>query len=93
MRPTITIDCAKVTSEEEFWLLYLQSVDAQNGHVFGRNLDAFWDALEGGGPGWPGDVHLHFVNTQSLAPLRGRKFLTILRRLAGELTTPRVTID
>ncbi len=93
MRPTITIDCGKVTSEDEFWRLYLDSVDAQGAHLFGRNLDAFWDALEGGGPGWPGEVNLHFINAKSLAPLRGKTFLTTLKRLASELSSARVTFD
>lgn len=93
MRPRITIDCSNVGSEEEFWRLYLDSVDAQDSHLFGRNLHAFWDALDGGGPGWPGDVDLHFTNAKSLAPLLGGTFLTILKRQASNLSSARVTFD
>ncbi|WP_242919431.1 barstar family protein [Caulobacter sp. CCUG 60055] len=62
---------------------------ADRGGLFGRNLDAFWDAVEHQGPGWPGEVQLVFTNTAALAGLRtagGGSLLDGLRRIAAEAT-------
>lgn len=93
IRSVITIDCGKVTSEGAFWRLYLDSVKSDGSAAFGSNLDAFWDALERGGPGGPGEVDIHFINAKSLSSLRGGEFLAELRRIASELTSARVTFD
>jgi Barstar (barnase inhibitor) len=39
---TITVDCEAV-----------RAIPTENAHYFGRNLDALWDAVSGGGPGAP----------------------------------------
>ncbi|URK87358.1 barstar family protein [Rhizobium sp. RCAM05350] len=86
---TISIDCAGVTDIAEFWQRYLDAVQPGDADLFGRNLDAFWDAIEGGGPGWPGPVRLVFTNTgqmKSLKTVDGGSFLEKLRRIAGEAT-------
>ncbi len=91
----IIIDCAGLTSTETFWRRYLDAAKPEDAALFGRNLDAFWDAIEGGGPGWPGEVRLVFLNTAQLAGLRtanGGSFLDALRRIADEAPPARVRL-
>ncbi len=76
---TIVIDCAGVSGEQEFWDRYLAAVRPET-QGFGRNLDAFWDALAGG-PGWPGPASLEFANAETLRPLRGGEFLAALEEI------------
>lgn len=86
---TIVIDCAGVKEAGEFWQRYLDTAQPADAGLFGRNLDAFWDAVEGGGPGWPGPVRLVFTNTgqmNSLRILNGGSFLEKLQQIADEAT-------
>lgn len=84
----IVIDCSSIGSVEEFWQRYLDSVEPEGAAVFGRNLDAFWDAIEGGGPGWPGEVTLVFMHSDQLSRLRmpngNASFLDALKAIADE---------
>ncbi|MEG3179665.1 barstar family protein [Sphingomonas sp. LT1P40] len=92
---TIYIDCTGVVSTQEFWQRYLNAVQPESADFFGRNLDAFWDAIEGGGPGWPGEVKLSFTNTSHLSALRldsGVSFLGELQRIASETTQTEIEL-
>jgi RNAse (barnase) inhibitor barstar len=81
----ITIDCARATSPEEFWDAYVAAALPGGRGYFGRNLDAFWDAVSAGGPGWPGnDCELRFVNTAPLKSIAGGKFYSSLKDLAAQ---------
>lgn len=93
---TINIDCAGVRSPDELWGRYLDAARPAGGEHFGRNLDAFWDAIEGGGPGWPGQVVLAFQHTEALSDLRtsaGTSFLDGLRQIAEQATRIRVQLS
>lgn len=93
---TIYIDCRGVTSAGELWGRYVDAAQPEGGDAFGRNLDAFWDAIEHGGPGWPGEARLVFTNSRDLAPLRlqgGSSFLDALRNIADEASQTRVELD
>lgn len=46
---TIYIDREGAESADEVWQRYVDAVNPENAAVFGRNLDAFWDAVEHGG--------------------------------------------
>jgi ribonuclease inhibitor len=84
---TVYIDCAGVTSGDELWRRYLDSARPDGADLFGRNLDAFWDAVEGGGPGYPGEVRLVFEHSHALAALRlrdGSSYLDHLRKMARD---------
>jgi len=83
----ITVDCDGVASEAEFWDRYVRATDPSGAGLFGRNLDAFWDAVDGGGPGWPGDVALVFKNVASVAVFREGRFLAALEEIAAEAST------
>ena len=84
----ITMDCSAIHSESEFWDQYLKLIDAESARFFGRNLNAFRDALLGGGPGWPGECELELVNAQQLPPL----FREGLEGIARQSTSEKVTL-
>jgi ribonuclease inhibitor len=76
------LDCEAISSGAEFWDLYLRIVSPVGAGFFGRNLDAFWDATAGGGPGWPGNCQIVVVNTGLLAHRNGdflKKFKEVAR--------------
>ena len=90
----ITIDCRGVRSSEDFWQRYVDVVQSRNARDFGRNLDAFRDAIEAEGPGWPGEVRLtfgHSADLQTIMSGNGRSLLDNLRDLASDAT--RVEIE
>ena len=90
---TVTIDCAGVSSTEEFWLRYLDATQPEGRVHFGRNLNAFWDAIEGGGPGWPGEVVLEFQHADALSALSvadSGSLLDGLREIAEKTTAGRI---
>ncbi|HEV7283991.1 MAG TPA: barstar family protein [Kaistia sp.] len=84
----VVVDCSGIESTEEFWQRYLDVAKAEGVAMFGRNLDAFWDAIEGGGPGWPGTVSLVFTHSAQLSGLRTRggnaSFLDALKTVASQ---------
>jgi len=89
---SIVVDCGAVKSEADFWSAYLHAAEPEGAGYFGRNLDAFWDGLNGG-PGWPGECRLQFVNTLPLQAFRGGAFLQVLRDIAGRSTAVEVTFE
>lgn len=83
---TVVIDCRDLTSVAEFWQRYIDVAQPADWGFFGRNLNAFWDAVEGGGPGWPGEVKLVFANSVELATMPdGQWLLDQLRKIAAEV--------
>jgi len=74
-------------STDEFWQRYLTAAQPDGAAFFGRNLDAFWDAVEGGGPGWP-NAKLIIKNTADLEPA----FLDKLRRIANDATQTEIEL-
>jgi RNAse (barnase) inhibitor barstar len=84
----VVIDCSGIGSAEEFWERYLDAAKPEDASMFGRNLDAFWDAIEGGGPGCPGEVALVFTHSDQLSGLETRSgnasFLDALKTIANK---------
>jgi len=78
----ITIDCTGITSEPDFWRTYLHAAKPSGGHLFGCNLDAFRDAVTGG-PGWPGECQLSFVNTESLRGINDGRLYQGIKSIAA----------
>jgi RNAse (barnase) inhibitor barstar len=92
---TIVIDCDGAKSAAEVWQRYIDAAKPEGASLFGRNLDAFWDAIEHGGPGWPGEAKLVFRNSSRLATLEvgsGSSLLDGLRRIANEATQTRIEL-
>lgn len=87
------IDCYDVKCEEDFWEAYLVEVNPEGAQNFGRNLDAFWDAVSAGGPGWPGECTLRFINTDALAAWRQGEFVSRLREIAAESTSVVIRLE
>jgi RNAse (barnase) inhibitor barstar len=77
------IDCSAIESEAQFWDAYLSAVEPMSASQFGRNLDAFNDALAGG-PGFPGECELCLLSSAALSRLNGGAFLRHLREIAVE---------
>jgi hypothetical protein len=82
------IDCHSIKSEAEFWAEYLSILKPQGAEYFGCNLDAFWDALSAGGPGFPnyeGKCEVRFINTENVKFLRNGEFYKKLQKIAQDL--------
>jgi RNAse (barnase) inhibitor barstar len=92
---TIHVDCAGATSQEAFWRRYLDAAAPERAELFGCNLDAFWDAVEAGGPGWLCGAKLVFTHSEALWPLKcedGASCLDALRRIADEATATQIEL-
>ncbi|WP_369405265.1 barstar family protein [Sphingomonas pruni] len=77
------------------WQRYIDAAKPAGAGLFGRNLDAFWDAIEHGGPGWPGEAKLVFRSSSRLAALEvgsGLSLLEGLRRIANEATQTQIEL-
>jgi ribonuclease inhibitor len=91
----VIVDCSRVGSAEQFWERYIDVAKPEGAPIFGRNLDAFWDAIERGGPGWPGEVSLVFTHSARLSeiqtPSGNASFLDGLKIIAGRASAVKVT--
>lgn len=92
----IIIDCTGIASTDEFWQRYLDAAKPENASMFGRNLNAFWDAVEAGGPGWPGEATLTFKHADQLSTVRAEgcdgSLLEGLKRVADDATALRIIL-
>ena len=92
----VFIDCADLKNGTELWARYVDAAQPEGARSFGRNLDAFWDAISGGGPGWPGeDVELLFTNSDALAALKsgsGPSYLTLMEKFARNQKAVKITL-
>jgi ribonuclease inhibitor len=89
---TIVVDCGAVQSEADFWAEYVRVTEPDDSGYFGRNLDAFWDGLNGG-PGWPGECELQFINIGHLRAFRDGQFVEALQDIASRSTFVKVTLE
>lgn len=80
------LDCESVKSDSDFWDLYCEVVRPEDEGYFGRNLDAFWDAVSAGGPGWPGDCQIELVNVRGFVE-RNPRLYNGLKRIANDLAS------
>jgi ribonuclease inhibitor len=92
---TINIDCHGAKSAAEVWQRYVDAAAPDGAAMFGRNLDAFWDAIEHSGPGWPRDAKLVFEHSVELAAIQsasGSSLLDELRIIANEATQTQIEL-
>jgi len=91
---TITIDCAKILTVPDFWAAYVTAASPEGREYFGRNLDAFWDAVSAGGPGWPGeDCELRFINTAPIKTFYDGGFYDRLKDIASQSEFVRIYVE
>jgi hypothetical protein len=88
-----TIDCSSVISEMELWEKYVDVTCPEGVEHFGYSLAAFNDAITGGGPGWPGECDIYFINTARVRQFRNGAFHAALQRIADDSTNARVHLE
>jgi ribonuclease inhibitor len=89
---SIIVNCDSIHTEAEFWSAYISAAAPEGVGYFGQNLDAFWDALNGG-PGWPGECELKFINTYQLQNLHHGRFIHALRDIASQSKFVKVILE
>ena len=84
---TYTIDCENIQSKNEFWKQYIVVVEPEGVEYFGRNLDALWDALHAGGPGFPDESEctIRLINTDSIKLIDNGAFYDALKQISYDL--------
>ena len=60
-------------TQEQFWDKYCEQIGSERANGFGRNLDAFNDAITGGGPGCPGDAIMEIIGRDKLTAVFGER--------------------
>ena len=88
----VVVDCSAALTEEDFWNAYVAAVKPSQPELFGRNLDALWDALEAGGPGSPMQARVVFANTDAPAKIQAGAFLSALREIGRDCTRVEVVV-
>ncbi|TVZ55309.1 barstar (barnase inhibitor) [Lutibacter sp. Hel_I_33_5] len=58
-------------TKEDFWNRYVAEIESEK--LFGKNLDAFNDAIIAEGPGFPGDCIIEIIGTKKLEKVFGKK--------------------
>lgn len=81
----VVLDCAQVRTPDEFWEANSGRFAISPSGRFGRNLDALWDALAGGGPGWPGNVEIEVHHIEALEAAGHQPFVAALERIGMDL--------
>jgi RNAse (barnase) inhibitor barstar len=59
------VPCRGIQTEAAFWIAYVEAAQPEEARFFGKNLDAFWDALNCG-PGWPGECEVRLLDSAAL---------------------------
>ena len=60
-----------LTSKQDFWDKYVEEIDFESGKNFGKNLDAFNDAITSEGPDFPGECIIEIIGTKKMKVLFG----------------------
>jgi len=68
----------------DFWNKYASEIDSESAKYFGKNLDAFNDAITAKGPGFPGDCIIELMGARKLEKIFGKEdfefILDLLRK-------------
>ena len=59
-------------SKQDFWNKYVAEIDSESAKHFGKNIDAFNDAITAEGPGFPGDCIIEIIGTEKLEKVFGK---------------------
>ncbi|WGH76615.1 barstar family protein [Tenacibaculum tangerinum] len=60
-------------TKEDFWDKYVAEIHSESAKLFGKNLDAFNDAITAEGPGFPGDCIVEIIGTKKLEKIFGKE--------------------
>ena len=71
-------------SQDYFWNKYTRQISSDSGKNFGKNLDAFNDAITGAGPGFPGDCLIEIVGVDELIKIFGASKMETIIKLLDE---------
>jgi hypothetical protein len=86
------IDCSNVETPDQFWREYVLAVGSAACRDFGRNLDAFNDALSGG-PGFPGHGStVRLLHSAALERIEAGAFFSSLQDIASDSLNRAVTV-
>ena len=78
------IDCSTIETPDQFWREYVLAIGDDACRDFGRNLDAFNDALSGG-PGFPGNgSKVRLLHSAALQRIEAGAFLSSLQDIASD---------
>lgn len=68
----IFIDGNNCSNQKDFWNAYARQIETDSALRFGKNLDAFNDAITGGGPGYPGKCSIEISGIDNLISIFGK---------------------
>lgn len=68
----IYIDGELCYSKADFWNIYASQIDSESRKGFGKNLDAFNDAINAKGPGFPGNCFIEITGIEKLIEIFGK---------------------
>jgi len=71
-------------SKLDFWNKYVAELDYESGKDFGKNLDAFNDAMTSKGPGFPGDCIIEIIGIKKLIKIFGKEDFDFIIELLRE---------
>ena len=71
-------------SKQDFWNKYASEIGSESAKYFGKNLDAFNDAITGEGPGFPGDCIIEIIGTEKLKKIFGKEDFEFIINLLKE---------
>ncbi|WP_109301211.1 hypothetical protein [Aquimarina sp. AU474] len=72
-RKKIFINGEFCETQLDFWDKYTEEIDKESAKNFGKNLDAFNDAITAQGPGYPGDSVIEIIGTEKLTKIFGKE--------------------
>jgi len=96
MLPVYEIDCTGIKSPNELWQRYLDTVPVREPASFGYTLDSFWDGVQWGCPGWPGECEVVFRNVSALSELKtlsNKPFLEAFRQLVEDTDRVKIRLE
>ena len=68
-------------TQEDFWSNYTKQIPYKSAKNFGKNLDAFNDAITAAGPGFPGDCLIEIIGINELSKIFGVQNMKFIIKL------------
>ena len=68
-------------TKEDFWNKYVSEIGAESANSFGKNIDAFEDAIIAEGPGFPDNCVIEIIGTEKLKRIFGKEDFNLIIKL------------